>query len=215
VTPGRKRRRRRLARRLRTLTGRQPLVRRSAASRVGGRIVAKAAPATTPQPIALRSATAELRSWSLRRWLVAAGVGLAVALATGIPTDVVPNALYVRMTPVVWWNYPIWAVSSVLAGLVAATYVRAGGKIAGRRPAGGALGGGVLSLFAVGCPICNKLVVAALGAGGALSYFGPAQPVIGVAAIALLGLALGLRLRALAACSVPPASAARRPLEVA
>jgi hypothetical protein len=57
-------------------------------------------------------------------------------------------------------------------------------------------------LFAVGCPICNKLVVAVLGAGGALSYFGPAQPVLGAASIVLLGAALALRLRALAARSV-------------
>jgi hypothetical protein len=28
------------------------------------------------------------------------------------------------MTPVVWWDYPIWAISAVLFGLVAATYVR-------------------------------------------------------------------------------------------
>jgi hypothetical protein len=147
-----------------------------------------------------------------RRVLVAAGVAVAVALATGIPTDLVPNPFFVRMTPVVWWNYPIWVVSAVLAGLVAATYVRAGVKIAGRRPAGGALGGGVLSLFAIGCPICNKVVVAALGVGGALSYFGPAQPLIGLASIALLGVALAVRVRALAACPVPPASAARRHL---
>jgi hypothetical protein len=209
LTLSRKRRRRRLARRLRTFPDHRSLALKSAASKLGGRIVAEGVPAIAPQPTLLRSATAELRSWSLRRWLVAAGVGVAVAFATGIPTDVVPNPLYVRMTPVVWWNYPVWAFSAVLAGLIAATYVRARPKLAGRRLAGGALGGGVLSLFAVGCPICNNLVVAALGAGGALSYFGPAQPVIGIASIALLGLVLGLRLRALAACSVWPASAAR------
>jgi hypothetical protein len=140
---------------------------------------------------------------------VAAGVGVAVALATGIPTDVVPNPLYVRMTPVVWWSYPVWAVAAILAGLVAATYVRAGPNVAGRRPAGGAVGGGVLSLFAVGCPICNKLVVAALGAGGATSYFGPAQPLLGLASIALLGTALALRLRAALACSVGAGSHVR------
>jgi hypothetical protein len=80
--------------------------------------------------------------------------------------------------------------------------VRAGPNVAGRRPAGGAVGGTVLSAFAVGCPICNKVVVVALGAGGAVSYFSPVQPLIGLASIALLGTALALRLRAALSCSV-------------
>jgi hypothetical protein len=153
----------------------------------------------------LRLGLSGVRTWPFRRWVVAAITFLVVALATGIPTDLVPTSLYYRMTPATWWNYPVWAISALLAGLVAATYVRAE-----RRPrraqAGPALGGGVLSFLAVGCPICNKLVVAALGAGGALTYFGPLQPALGLLSIALLAGALAVRLRALAACNPPFAS---------
>lgn len=50
--------------------------------------------------------------------------------------------------------------------------------------------GGVLSAFAVGCPICNKLVVALVGVSGALNVWAPVQPLVGMAALALLGYAL-------------------------
>jgi hypothetical protein len=131
--------------------------------------------------------------------VVALAVAAATALAVGIPTDVVPTDLYRRMTPVVWWNYPIWAATAVLAGLVVATYVRAPDQAV--EGAGKALGGGVVSFLAVGCPICNKLVVAALGVSGALTYFAPVQPVLGVASVALLAVVLRRRLQSLAACS--------------
>ncbi|MBA2537731.1 MAG: hypothetical protein H0V20_09930 [Actinobacteria bacterium] len=147
---------------------------------------------------------AELAAWPLRRWVTALLVAVAVALVTGIATDLVPTSLYRRMTPVVWWNYPIWAVSALLSGLVAATFVRVGPRAPRARGAGSAFGGGVGSFFAVGCPICNKLVVAALGASGALSYFGPIQPFLGVASLGLLAGVLALRLRGLVACAVEP-----------
>ncbi|MEV6867405.1 hypothetical protein AB0M44_41240 [Streptosporangium subroseum] len=35
---------------------------------------------------------------------------------------------------------------------------------------------GLLSAFAVGCPICNKLIVMALGVSGALTHFAPGNP---------------------------------------
>jgi hypothetical protein len=163
--------------------------------------------AQTPMPhgtAGLRAFVRELGAWPRRRWVVALSTAFAVGLVIGTPTDVVPNPLYVRMTPVTWWNYPIWAVSAVLAGLVVATYVRVGPTPNARRDGATAFGGGAFSVLAVGCPICNKLVVAALGTGGALSYFGPVQPIIGVASLALLGVALALRLRAHIACKAMP-----------
>jgi hypothetical protein len=157
---------------------------------------------------AARSFLSQLALWPARRWLVAVVAALAAGLLIGLPTDVVPNPFYRRMTPVVWWDYPIWALSAVLFGLVAATYVRIGPGD-GRGPSvktarvegGGAFGGGVLAFLAVGCPICNKLVVALLGVGGALSYFGPAQPLLGVLGVALLATTLVVRLRGVAACT--------------
>jgi len=42
------------------------------------------------------------------------------------------------------------------------------------------VGASVLATFAIGCPICNKLVVALLGVSGALTCWAPLQPLIGV-----------------------------------
>jgi hypothetical protein len=157
---------------------------------------------TTTAARGLAPALTPVRLWPLRRWLVALAAATATALALGIPTDIVPTPLYTRMTPVTWWNYPIWAATAVLFGLVAVTYVRVGPVSQPPGQAGRALGGGMVSLFAIGCPICNKLVVAVLGISGALSYFGPVQPFLGAASVALLSLALAVRLRGEVACHV-------------
>ena len=148
----------------------------------------------------LRAPLAGMRQWSWRRWLVALGAAVAAALLTGVPTDIVPTGLFQRMTPVRWWDYPVWATSALLLGLIAATYVRA--PSLRRERAGLAFGGGLIAFFAVGCPVCNKLVVAALGVGGALSYFGPIQPALAVVSVALLAVTLIVRLGGLAACRV-------------
>jgi len=145
-----------------------------------------------------------LAGWPGRRWIVAALAAVAVALVTGIPTDLVPTSLYQRMTPIPWWSWPLWAATAVLAGLLAASYVR---DRSGGVRAASPLGGGIMSFLAVGCPICNKLVVAALGVSGALTYFAPVQPLLGLAGVALLGYALQRRLVASAACAVPAAFA--------
>jgi hypothetical protein len=149
-----------------------------------------------------------VRAWPFRRWAAAVAAGVLAALVIGVPTGVIPTSFYTRMTPVLWWNYPVWAVSSVLEGLLLATYVGAGSPAraedsAEQRPrTARALGAGLLSAFAVGCPICNKLVVLAVGVSGALSYWAPAQPFLAAASIALLLHALVRRLRAADACAL-------------
>ncbi|WP_328478556.1 hypothetical protein OHS71_08830 [Streptomyces sp. NBC_00377] len=149
-----------------------------------------------------------MRTWPARRWAVAAAVTVIAALVIGVPTGVVPTPFYTRMTPVLWWNYPVWLVSSVLEGLLVATYLRVGstetvGTAPPERPrTTRALGAGLLSAFAVGCPICNKLVVLAIGVSGALSYFAPIQPVLAAASVALLVHALLRRLRTANVCQV-------------
>ncbi|WP_328747305.1 hypothetical protein OHT57_17255 [Streptomyces sp. NBC_00285] len=150
-----------------------------------------------------------MRTWPARRWAVATAVTVLAALVIGVPTGVVPTPVYTRMTPVLWWNYPVWLVSSALEGLLVATYVRIGAAEAPEtapreRPrTTRAIGAGLLSAFAVGCPICNKIVVLAIGVSGALSYFAPVQPVLALASVALLVHALVRRLRTANVCRVP------------
>jgi hypothetical protein len=124
------------------------------------------------------------------------------ALAIGLPTDVIRNPVFGRQgTPVEPWDLPVLAITAVLSGLLFATYFQDGDT--GETDDGGELDrssrfgslGGLLSFFAVGCPICNKLVVIALGTSGALTWFAPVQPYLGVVALGLLAWALRVRLR--------------------
>jgi hypothetical protein len=142
--------------------------------------------------------------WNARRWLAATAGAIVVALAIGLPTEIIPNPWFHRMMPVEWWNAPVLLSTAVLSGLLLATYVRDDRTGAGRDVAGTRGGvGGLLAFFAVGCPVCNKLVVVALGTSGAMSWFAPVQPVLALGALALLVVALRGRLRGQRACAVP------------
>ncbi len=135
-----------------------------------------------------------------RGWLVAAA-GAAVALILiGVPSGVIANPFFGRDTVVRTQDYIIWMATGLLTGVIAGTFT-----IPARKTAGGkTLSGGFLSFLAVGCPVCNKLVVLALGVSGALSYFAPAQLYIGIGSLALLGWSLHLRVQAVnrACCTV-------------
>lgn len=137
--------------------------------------------------------------FSIRGWLAAAFGGLAALVLIGIPTAIIDTPYFLRMTPVRVQDYAIWGATALLAGLIAGTFalpLRAVGK-------GKMLSGGFLSYLAVGCPICNKLVVLLLGVSGALTYFAPAQIYIGLASLLLLAWTLRLRVRTLVgACAV-------------
>lgn len=147
----------------------------------------------------------ELQQWTMRRWTTAVVAGIAVMLVVGIPTDVIPNPVFGRPVAVTWWSYPVLILTGVLGGLLVATYVRddryARNEVedqAGARTGGVA---GALSFFAVGCPVCNKLVVVALGATGARQWFEPVQPLLAVASVVLMAVALRARLRTATACA--------------
>lgn len=152
---------------------------------------------------------AVLWTWSARRWRAAAVGAVGVTLLIGLPTDVIPNPVFGRPVPVTWWSYPVLAVTAVLAGLLLATYVREPDDgLPLDRPARAGGIGGLLSFFAVGCPVCNKLVVVALGTTGARQWFEPVQPVLAGASIVLLALALRARLRSSVSCDLPGPQAA-------
>jgi hypothetical protein len=143
--------------------------------------------------------------WDGRRYLAALVAGAGWLVLSGVPTGIIETPLYFRMTPVRWWDYSFWVASAVLVGLLAVTYVPRSKRARWASSQGEKiLGGGMLSVFAIGCPVCNMLVVLALGAGGALAYFAPVQPVLGLLALGLLLYALHARLRNEISCAVRP-----------
>ncbi len=152
---------------------------------------------------------ATLKDWTGTRLWFAAAMASVSALAIGLPTDVIPNPVFGRQgTPVEPWAVPVLAITAVLSGLLFATYIQDGDTIetddSGEldRPSRFGSLGGLLSFFAVGCPICNKIVVIALGTSGALTWFAPVQPYLGVVALGLLAWALRVRLRGEVTCTI-------------
>ncbi|HEX5333117.1 MAG TPA: hypothetical protein VFW79_10785 [Cellulomonas sp.] len=171
----------------------------------------------------LEAAALALRSWTPRQRLASGVFAVAFALLIGIPTVLIPNPVFGREVPVQAWNYPVWIASSILAGMLAATYVRSArdqdGATAADEPADTVdapsrfgMVGGVLAWFAVGCPVCNKLALLALGYSGAITWFAPVQPYLAAAALLMTAGALLVRLRGQILCSTPRISRRRQPV---
>lgn len=134
-------------------------------------------------------------------------------LLIALPTALIPNPIFGRALEATWWSYPVVVLTGIMGGLLLATYVKEpapfaqdadSGEQADRPLTLGAVGG-LISFFAIGCPVCNKLVLIALGTSGAISWFAPIQPILAVASMVLMGWALRARLRGEISCSVPAA----------
>jgi hypothetical protein len=144
-----------------------------------------------------------LLTWSAKRWIVALSVAVLTYFVIALPTAVVENPVFGREIGVTSWSVTVILISSILTGLLIATYVK--NDFSDENPRqlkiGGA--GALLSYFAVGCPVCNKLALIALGYSGAIQYFAPIQPYLAVAGIALLAYSLRMRLINEYSCSLP------------
>lgn len=129
----------------------------------------------------------------IRFVLLAAAGAVVVAVALGIPTATIPNPVFHRIIDAGASNYFFWAATSVVTGALLATYALP--RVVKDRAAEAGLGGGFLAYLAVGCPLCNKAVVALLGASGAVTVFQPIQPFLGALGLLLASIALAVRLR--------------------
>ncbi len=174
------------------------------------------------RPLARRSlpaAWAAWRRWGRRRHLAALVTTVATVLVVAIPTALIPNPVFGREVPPTAWAWPVLLVTAALSGLLFATYVAEvpggpgeqhgfvavgdGAKDTQRRAG---MVGGLFTFLAVGCPVCNKLALLALGYSGALQWFAPVQPWLAGAALVLLVWALVRRLENDGACPVPRSS---------
>jgi hypothetical protein len=131
--------------------------------------------------------------FDLRSWLIVI-IGTIVSLVIiGIPTAIIDNPFFVRMTPVQTQDYFVWVMTGCLVGLIAGTST----LMTKTQSNGTIVAGGIRSFLSVGCPMCNKLVLLLLGTSGALTHFAPAQLYIGIASLVLLSWALYPRLQAI------------------
>ena len=149
-----------------------------------------------------------LRSWTPRQFGIAAIAALGVALLIGVPTDVIPEP---GVRPAGAGDVVVVSDAGrhSRARRAPRRHVRPSAGTERRRvdalddvdaPTRTGSVAGLLSFFAVGCPVCNKLVIVALGTTGARQWFEPLQPLLAVVSIGLLWWALRARLRNAATC---------------
>ena len=150
-------------------------------------------------------------------WLRAVPIAALAAVVIAVPADLIDNPIFGRPIPPKAIDYVILGVTAALIGLILAirpeptTATRDGDDPVGspsddlERQDNRTLWGGLVSFLAVGCPVCNQVVVALVGTSGALSWWAPVQPVVGLVAVGLLVYTLRLRLRtySLVACPLP------------
>ena len=140
------------------------------------------------------------RLWTSRHWWAALIGGVVTFLAIGLPTDLVPNPIFGRTIEPTWWSMPVLIATSIIGGLLLATYVNVPGFDRTARVGGV---GGLLAYFAVGCPVCNKAVLIALGTTGAMNWFAPIQPYLAIVALIAMMYALHKRLTTMSVCELP------------
>jgi hypothetical protein len=133
---------------------------------------------------------------------VAVGSSILTGLFISLPTAIIKTPIFGREIEVTPWSVPVVIATSILSGMLFATYIKMEQSIDEDRSlkVGGA--GALFSFLAVGCPVCNKLVLVALGYSGAIQYFAPVQPYLAAAGILLLAYALRKRLIGESLCQV-------------
>ena len=93
-------------------------------------------------------------------------------------------------------------ITAILSGILFATYIRTENYLSEERSVKIGSVGGLFSFLAVGCPVCNKIAILALGTTGAINYFAPIQPYLGLIGILLLLYAVQKRLVGESMCKI-------------
>ncbi len=143
-----------------------------------------------------------LRAWSIRRWITVAVSAIITGLVISIPTAVLENSVFGREIAVTSWSVPVIVITSILSGLLFATYVKNDSDNTEDTSLKIGTAGAFFSFLAVGCPVCNKIALVALGYSGAMNYFAPVQPFLAFAGVAILTYALIMRLNGEVKCQV-------------
>ena len=150
----------------------------------------------------LNQSLQSLKSWNYKRWIRATISTVATFLFIAYSTALIPNPIFGRSIAPTSWAMTIAVISSILSGLLLATYVRSDSPLNEERSLRFGTIGGFATFFAVGCPVCNKIVLLALGASGAVQWFAPVQPYLAALGIGLLGYALVQRLSKEFSCTL-------------
>ena len=98
-------------------------------------------------------------------------------ISVGIMTDAIDTPWLSRLSPNYALDYPIWGLNSALVGsLVSIHHYAQRDHRFSARPI---FAGGLVSVFAVSCPLCNSMITTVFGASTAASVFDPLRPILG------------------------------------
>jgi len=120
---------------------------------------------------------------------VAKGSAVAILMFAGLGTvaAIWENPLFMRMTPTGGFEIALLLLLSVLAGI----YVGMPQSECGQRTAGT---GGVIGFLGIACPVCNKILVLLFGGALLLEYYEPVRLYLALGGVALLAVAIWLKL---------------------
>ena len=125
--------------------------------------------------------------------------GVVFLFVLGIPTDVIPNNFFTRMTPVYFFDYFFLVTNSLLLGGYVGLHFYEKHEQSKKADIA-AVGGGILNIFVIGCPICNALIVSLLGTSVALNYFAPLQPLLGAISTVIISSAIYFKIKNVKEC---------------
>ncbi len=151
----------------------------------------------------------DLKSLSLDTWPRVALFSLAAAVVIAVPSDLIDTPFFGRPVDATRIDYAILAITSFLIGLILAIRPDPDAAEAFSQSKDGddrrTIWSGFVAFLAVGCPVCNQVVVVLLGTSGALAWWAPVQPLVGLLAVSLLVYTLRRRLKTfrLTSCPVP------------
>ncbi len=111
--------------------------------------------------------------------------GALAILVLGIPTAVIRNHFYFRMTPAFWFDYVFLVVNGALIGLYfAITYTSTQPEAC--KVEKKSIFASLLALFGIACPICNQILLLIFSTTFLLSFLEPIRPYISLASTMLL-----------------------------
>jgi predicted ABC-type exoprotein transport system permease subunit len=116
-------------------------------------------------------------------------------LLFGIPTSLIPNPLFMRMTQTNLLDYFLLISTSLLLGAYLGLYRQK--KSHSSKACKASYAGGAAGFFGFACPICNKLLVMLLGLAGVVMYIEPVRYALGIIGIAEMTYAVAEESKAL------------------
>jgi hypothetical protein len=106
---------------------------------------------------------------------------IAAFLILSIPTAVMPNKFFVRMTPVYWFDYIFLVIDSMLIGMYyTVIYSSSSERVCNLEKK--SIAAQTLSFLGLACPTCVKFLVLIFGTMFLLRFLEPIRPFISLAA---------------------------------